>query len=947
MFLLLRNLRVLPQTLVVEDLAEEALAAAMTVAVKCSTLIPKSEEWGSSNTLLFWHSLAGPSSYQRYSPRWSHLFSHLSQPPEARLNVSAMAALQCRDYPKPLRDIQISRALSRDDYDPPKEVEDIPLTTQYHPGLQRINTILKSGYKFLASFNQTQNFLSSPPRVTLKWPPKLPDPKRIREEKPTTKGSYPCSSTRCSTCGIDLPTTPFNSKMIVLELNKDKSGSESDSSDHNDIDIECNNDNEDPDLFDVPNENVGNTGPLHDFTVGSNELYSTSVRKEEAGSQATRRSLGRDTSPTFKVRVRHTSLSTSPTFKVRVRHTSLSTSPTFKVRVRHTSLSTSPTFKVRVRHTILSTSPTFKVRVRHTSLSTSPTFKVRVRHTILSTSPTFKVRVRHTSLSTSPTFKVRVRHTILSTSPTFKVRVRHTSLSTSPTFKVRVRHTILSTSPTFKVRVRHTSLSTSPTFKVRVRHTILSTSPTFKVRVRHTSLSTSPTFKVRVRHTILSTSPTFKVRVRHTSLSTSPTFKVRVRHTILSTSPTFKVRVRHTSLSTSPTFKVRVRHTILSTSPTFKVRVRHTSLSTSPTFKVRVRHTILSTSPTFKVRVRHTSLSTSPTFKVRVRHTILSTSPTFKVRVRHTSLSTSPTFKVRVRHTSLSTSPTFKVRVRHTILSTSPTFKVRVRHTSLSTSPTFKYHQVHLTEIRTSIFLSSAVELNTTSALANYATEAGSVLKEHEKKLDGFEKTTTLFGHLALHHPIGKFESLHVNGLGQVERRQLLTENLGLRRRLLVAWINPEQFLQTLGCYGRFPTAKMEVSCLTPHGIRRLYLEKVELDLCGGRVENHYGKSTLSTPNQDLNLDLPFIRSLVYYERRALNHVAPKRVYSIRVANPQTNLVLAIPIHGIFQHLGGSIKVTICQVQCDQSADNTRLEGGLTKVLKNATRLFPVPLLYG
>nr|CAD7406505.1 unnamed protein product [Timema poppensis] len=34
---------------------------------------------------------------------------------------------------------------------------------------------------------------------------------------------------------------------------------------------------------------------------------------------------------------------------------------------------------------------------------------------------------------------------------------------------------------------------------------------------------------------------------------------------------------------------------------------------------------------------------------------------------------------------------------------------------------------VHPTEIRTSIFPSSAVELNTTSALANYATEAGEI----------------------------------------------------------------------------------------------------------------------------------------------------------------------------------------------------------------------------
>nr|CAD7574673.1 unnamed protein product [Timema californicum] len=35
---------------------------------------------------------------------------------------------------------------------------------------------------------------------------------------------------------------------------------------------------------------------------------------------------------------------------------------------------------------------------------------------------------------------------------------------------------------------------------------------------------------------------------------------------------------------------------------------------------------------------------------------------------------------------------------------------------------------VHPTEIRTSISPSSAVELNTTSALANYATEAGAIM---------------------------------------------------------------------------------------------------------------------------------------------------------------------------------------------------------------------------
>nr|CAD7428962.1 unnamed protein product [Timema monikensis] len=53
-----------------------------------------------------------------------------------------------------------------------------------------------------------------------------------------------------------------------------------------------------------------------------------------------------------------------------------------------------------------------------------------------------------------------------------------------------------------------------------------------------------------------------------------------------------------------------------------------------------------------------------------------------------------------------------------------------------------KLPPVHPTEIRTSISPSSAVELNTTSALANYATEAAWVCqhRQHEdKKLTGFK----------------------------------------------------------------------------------------------------------------------------------------------------------------------------------------------------------------
>nr|CAD7195022.1 unnamed protein product [Timema douglasi] len=56
---------------------------------------------------------------------------------------------------------------------------------------------------------------------------------------------------------------------------------------------------------------------------------------------------------------------------------------------------------------------------------------------------------------------------------------------------------------------------------------------------------------------------------------------------------------------------------------------------------------------------------------------------------------------------------------------------------------------VHPTEIRTSISPSSAVKLNTTSALANYATEAG-VIKTTGRKLDRENQPEHILEHLAL-----------------------------------------------------------------------------------------------------------------------------------------------------------------------------------------------------
>nr|CAD7396347.1 unnamed protein product [Timema poppensis] len=100
---------------------------------------------------------------------------------------------------------------------------------------------------------------------------------------------------------------------------------------------------------------------------------------------------------------------------------------------------------------------------------------------------------------------------------------------------------------------------------------------------------------------------------------------------------------------------------------------------------------------------------------------------------------------------------------------------LRSYDTSVDPASGEKPPPVHPTEIRTSISPSSAVELNTTSALANYATEAG----------------------------IGKVE-----------------------------------------------------------------LEEVNLHLRGGRVENHLGKTTPSSPDRDLNLNLPILSSRAQHDKR-------------------------------------------------------------------------------
>nr|CAD7200964.1 unnamed protein product [Timema douglasi] len=109
---------------------------------------------------------------------------------------------------------------------------------------------------------------------------------------------------------------------------------------------------------------------------------------------------------------------------------------------------------------------------------------------------------------------------------------------------------------------------------------------------------------------------------------------------------------------------------------------------------------------------------------------------------------------------------------------------------------------VHPIEIRTSISPSSAVELNTTSALANYATEVGR---------DDINIPST-----ASYYPFGLYalSTNYANGLG----------------------------------------------------IGKVELEEVNPHLRGGRVENHLGKNNPSSSDRDSNLGLPVLSSQVQHD---------------------------------------------------------------------------------
>nr|CAD7198895.1 unnamed protein product [Timema douglasi] len=68
-------------------------------------------------------------------------------------------------------------------------------------------------------------------------------------------------------------------------------------------------------------------------------------------------------------------------------------------------------------------------------------------------------------------------------------------------------------------------------------------------------------------------------------------------------------------------------------------------------------------------------------------------------------------------------------------------------------------------------------------------------------------------------------------------------------------------------------------------GIGKVELEEVNPHLCGGRVENHFVKTTPSSPDRDLNLDLPVLSSRAQHDKRVsqLRHRGVFAVVSVEI----------------------------------------------------------------
>nr|CAD7255905.1 unnamed protein product [Timema shepardi] len=179
-----------------------------------------------------------------------------------------------------------------------------------------------------------------------------------------------------------------------------------------------------------------------------------------------------------------------------------------------------------------------------------------------------------------------------------------------------------------------------------------------------------------------------------------------------------------------------------------------------------------------------------------------------------------------------------------------------------------------------------------------------------------YEKVCVLFNIAALQSSVAAAQSIESDE-GLKLAAKLLQQSAGifnhLKGNVMLAIqqeptpdLNPE----TLGALSALMLAQAQEIFVQKaiHGIGKVELEEVNPHLRGGRVENHLGKTTPSSPDRDSNLDLPVLSSRAQHNKR--------------VAGKQA------AYHGLAEYYGSLV------------AKDNKLIGEEIARLENAMRLF-------
>nr|CAD7427973.1 unnamed protein product [Timema monikensis] len=86
----------------------------------------------------------------------------------------------------------------------------------------------------------------------------------------------------------------------------------------------------------------------------------------------------------------------------------------------------------------------------------------------------------------------------------------------------------------------------------------------------------------------------------------------------------------------------------------------------------------------------------------------------------------------------------------------------------------------------------------------------------------------------------------------------------------------------------RVPVVSYSVQEMYSLGIGKVELEEVNPNLCGGRVENHLGKTTPSSPDRDSNLNLPVLSSRAQHDKQAIT----QQIRNLNLMEYQSKILL-------------------------------------------------------